>query len=168
MKTYLGIDPSSKCTGVCIIREDGTVLAAEAIMPLGSKAPLICRINDILRGFEDFLARNGKHLATCHGVAIEKPFSGALWMVHGCLATSAWNFTGVMPKPILVQSVKKFAGAPNKDDDNKTGLRKAVKKEFAFEHASHDVVDAFVLACIANSFDNADLYPRLVNKARVY
>jgi crossover junction endodeoxyribonuclease RuvC len=142
----MGIDPAM-ATGI-VVMDGEEVLFAEAAKTK-PKDGLMTRISSI-----KFVVMDCLHKYGVNEVAMETPYGGRnlqtyekLAMLGGVLRyhlfQSVTHTTLVTPTQL-----KKFAGAVG---SSKGAVAKAVEETYGFQHKSHDVMDAYVLARIAQA-----------------
>lgn len=144
---YVGIDPSATGTGLVVMDDVERVLIAEKVTgPKGSKR--IARASSIAEAVVRFV----KHLdpsntiVVIEGYAYGNKFSLATLVEVGTLIRywlQGAGFTVYEPAPT---AVKAFVGVKGSD---KKKMAKAVKEFYGYEHKSHDVIDAYVMARMA-------------------
>jgi crossover junction endodeoxyribonuclease RuvC len=147
---YVGIDPSTK-TGFVILQHGGEVEIAKEITSKVEKDP---------QRFMDLAVQIKKHLLETDVICIEG-FSygskgagvsvqyGIGWIIREELVRNGFTYHDVPPS-----SVKKFA--TGKGNAKKDAMVLPIYKKWGFEHKSDNVRDAFVLAQIANEFENTN------------
>lgn len=151
---FVGIDPSTK-TGFVALDKQGTVLWAKELTGMGSADPkrmrtLIHEVKDhVLPG--DYVCIEGFGFASQQAVQN----GGIGWGMRMML--DARGITYYEPAP---DQVKKFVGVSGwvgqkgnkrrlQDKEKKSAMKEAVLQHFGYEHSSHNVTDAYVLAQIA-------------------
>lgn len=149
--TYLGIDPSTTSTGFVMLRKDGLVVHAEAHKP--KKLTGIARAETHADALLQVLGKYGAPDV----VAIETPFTSRNPKTFALLVEVQTLLRYVLFKrkidTVLVQPtvLKKWVGVKAKKGAGKDPVRSAVKEMYGFGHAVDDVVDAYVLARIAQA-----------------
>jgi len=149
MSLVIGVDPSKTSTGIVVLNGD-EVVEARTLQPKKSQSDLDvaiwqqyhfgCFLNDFradtdLLLFEDYIYMGSKRLAAAVTIGT------ALRMIT--------KEIGVTFETVAVTQVKKFALAKGKRQ--KQDMKLAVYKRWGFEHDSDDVVDAYVIARIAQA-----------------
>lgn len=145
---FVGIDPSTK-TGFVALDEQSYVLRQKELTGVGDVDPyrmrtLIHEVKDHVRP-DDFVCIEGFGFASQQAVQN----GGIGWGMRMML--DARKIVYYEPAP---NQVKKFVGAAggkrgSTDKEKKAAMATAVKEHFGYEHTSHNVVDAYVLAQIA-------------------
>ena len=145
---FVGIDPSTK-TGFVALDEKGNVIRQKELTGVGDVDPyrmrtLIHEVKDHVRP-DDFVCIEGFGYASQQAVQN----GGIGWGMRMML--DARKISYYEPAP---NQVKKFVGASggtrgSTDKEKKAAMATAVKEHFGYEHPSHNVVDAYVLAQIA-------------------
>ena len=149
-RRYVGIDPSSK-TGFIILDKDGNVVVEEHIK--------IKHTDDPKRMIEIW-ERIKTHLLPDDLVAIEgfshnsigrsKDFQYGLgWYIRANLYLMGYDY--IKPSP---NQVKKFGCG--KGNAKKTELVEPVLNKWGYTHKVDDMIDAYIIARIAYSYDHLD------------
>ncbi|MGG4498008.1 hypothetical protein [Brevibacillus reuszeri] len=148
MMRFVGIDPSTK-TGFVALDEKGNVLRQKELTGIGDVDPyrmrtLIHEVKDHVRQ-DDVVCIEGFGFASQQAVQNGGIGWGMRMMLDVC------RIAYYEPAP---NQVKKFVGASGcnrgkTDKQKKDAIAAAVREHFGFEHSSHNVVDAYVLAQIA-------------------
>lgn len=158
---YIGIDPSLRSTGVCLIGDRGNYLRSWQLTTKNGSNSLPQDIGSIRRQLNNVAAylANGIDFANVECVAIEVPFVGnnkltahilsAVWgAIVGEVAFN-WN-----PKNIVSVHpgvLKKFTcGVVNAD---KARMKTFTENLWHFTHDCPDIIDAFALAQMARCCD---------------
>jgi crossover junction endodeoxyribonuclease RuvC len=154
MTRFLGIDPSTK-TGFVALDENGQVVRAKELTGVGKEDPrrMVTLINEIIA-----------HVKPDDIVCIEGfPFDTQRAMFAGGLHHGIRNelFKRKIPYyEVAPNAVKKFVNVSGwtgekgskvrlKDKEKKQAVMQATFEHFEFEHNSDNVVDAYILAKIA-------------------
>lgn len=146
---FLGIDPSTK-TGLAYI--DGKEISTTVIQHVGLKG--IARVRAIRQSFTSYMHAHNPSIVVIEGYAYANSFTLCTLVEIGCVFRLAMYETGV-PCYICPPSVlKKFA--TGKGVASKSEIAAAVKSRWGLENPSDDVVDAFVLAKIAEALASDD------------
>jgi crossover junction endodeoxyribonuclease RuvC len=151
---FVGIDPSTK-TGFVALDEHGTILKAKELTGVGDKDPkrmrtMIDEIMDHIR-MDDVIVIEGFGYASQQAVQN----GGIGWGIRMALDARKINYYEVAPN-----AVKKFVNVSgwtgekgNKQrltgPQKKKAIMKAVEEHFGFKHKSDNVVDAYIMAKIA-------------------
>ena len=154
MKTFVGIDPSTK-TGVVFLNEKGAAYyeqefllkngirsTARELQEYGNAIVKSIPPNAIIciEGFS--FSSKGKGVSTQYGVGFSIRFA---------LATRNMNYMEPTPS-----QVKKFASG--KGNTPKDGLVLPIFKQWGYEHGSDNVRDAYIMAQMAKaSYNHSDL-----------
>lgn len=163
---FVGIDPSTK-TGFVAVDENGQVLRAKELTGLGDKDPKRMRtlivevIQHIKKG--DLICIEGFGYASQQ--AIQN--GGIGWGIRMALEARGYSYYEVAPN-----ALKKFVDVTGwvgevgnkrrlKDKEKKHAVMDAVFNHYNFQHSSDNVVDAYILARIAQeiSAGNISLLP---------
>ncbi len=143
----LGLDISTTSTGLLLLSPTGNVIFAEAIVPdPGRKKKLTVIERGIIiaqRIAQIVQARDPDRIVIeDYGFASQSlaPQAEVKGIVLAVLHQMGRKWVLVSPN-----ALKKFAGGKQKED-----VRLEVYKRWGFEHASNDVVDAYVLARIGS------------------
>jgi Holliday junction resolvasome RuvABC endonuclease subunit len=168
-RVWLGIDPGLKTTGLAIVGDieekrvgrPRPTLAFSSVVKGNGETDRIQRTSDladdVVRGIERLL--NDTSAGRCISVrcAIEEPFigpnaRGALlsYGLYAVICDRLWRADCGSIVAVNPSSLKRFVGAKTKD----FVLRQAFRK-FGFAQASHDAVDALLLAMYAWSLGEA-------------
>jgi len=153
-----GVDPSIRGTGVVVLRA-GEVLEAETVQAAtpGSRCPRarLARAADLARRVVD-VAASARWPSTGLVAVEDYAFAGSRRLVDlvelGTLIRAEFDSIGVTWAAVGATQMKKFAtgrGRGGKDE-----VRVGVYKRWGFEHPSNDVVDAYVLARVAQAVDS--------------
>lgn len=142
---YIGIDPSTK-TGLVVLDKDGRVLTGQEVTTKGKDPKRMSDIVGCVAGGVNLFAKEapvkiaieGFGFATQQGIQL----GGYGWGIRCKLYEMGLQYIEVAPT-----ALKKFTGA--KGNAKKDIIRLEVYKRWGFEHASDNVVDAYVLAQIA-------------------
>lgn len=174
MTRYVGIDPATN-TGVVALDEKADVLVAESIRGIGKKEPGGISTEQLV-SLEDQLFRL---LATGDEIVLEDAAFGtqngvSTGMIHGGIRTMIHR-RGLIPNLVNPNWTKKYVGVSGwkgdkgskvrlKDKEKKEAVKVAVLEHFGFEHKSHDVVDAYIIARISLNLSlYRDLKPLIDN-----
>jgi len=153
---FVGIDPSTK-TGFVAIDENGQVVRAKELTGVGGEDPkrMVTLTDEVLAHIKpnDFICIEGfSYDSTGQGVDFQyglgHSIRNALFRRH------------IKPYIVAPNSVKKFVGVTGWEGEKgnkkrltgpqkKRAVMQAVYEHFGFEHKSDNVVDAYILARIA-------------------
>lgn len=151
---FVGIDPSTK-TGFVALDLTGNVLRAKELTGIGSVDPkrmrtLIHEVKEHVQA-DDFICIEGFGFASQQAVQN----GGIGWGIRMMLDSRGMKYYEPAPN-----QVKKFVAVSSwvgeignkrmlKDKEKKEAMKDAVKRIYGYEHSSHNVIDAYVLAQIA-------------------
>lgn len=155
---FVGIDPSTK-TGFVALDEDGQVLRAKELTGIGKEDPkrMATMIDEIMEHLQknDLIAIEGFGYASQQ--AIQN--GGIGWGIRMALLRRGYKYYEVAPN-----AVKKFVDVSGwvgekgskerlKGKEKKKAVMEAVKEMYGFENKSDNIVDAYIMACIAWEID---------------
>ncbi|MER2061471.1 MAG: hypothetical protein ABS894_00920 [Aerococcus urinaeequi] len=143
MSRSVGIDPSTK-TGLVII-ENGIVTHQKVLTGIGEEDPkrastLIDDLSDHIRSDDNITIESPSYNSTGQGVSVQY---GIAYMIRDMLYRRRIDYTDVAPSQLK--------GWVGKGNDGKPEVKANTKRIYGFEHKSGDVIDAFVLAKIAEA-----------------
>lgn len=147
----IGLDVSSTSTGVVVIDGNDKVLVADAWKPKSS----LCVIDRAIYMGEQLMSLLEQH-EIAHAVVEGYGFSSQSLAPQAetkGILKMVLRRMGVGWRNVAPTQLKKYVGGQQKED-----VKLAVFKRWGFEHKSNDVVDAYVLARIAQAL----VYPGLV------
>lgn len=151
---FIGIDPSTK-TGFVALDESGQVLRAKELTGVGKEDPkrMVTLIDEVITHVKpnDIICIEGFPYSTQRAM-----FAGGL---HHGIRNELYK-RGLSYYEVAPNAVKKFVNETGwvgekgsmvrlKDKEKKKAVMKAVYEHFLFEHKSDNVVDAYILARIA-------------------
>jgi crossover junction endodeoxyribonuclease RuvC len=156
---FVGLDPATT-TGFVALDEQGKVLIAESIKGKGTKVKggitteqLVSLENQIYRLLQtgDEIAMEDTAFGTQNGITTG--------MIHGGIRSMIYR-KKLVPNMVNPTATKKYVNVTGWKGENgkkvrltakekKDAVKTAVYEHFGFEHKSHDVIDAYVMAQIA-------------------
>ncbi|UED70759.1 hypothetical protein [Brevibacillus sp. HD3.3A] len=145
---FVGIDPSTK-TGFVALDEQGNVLRQKELTGVGDIDPY--RMRTLIHEVKDHVQKGDLVCIEGFGFASQQAvqLGGIGWGMRMMLEARGISYYEPAPN-----QVKKFVGASGgkrgrTEKEKKAAMIAAVTEHFGFEHASHNVVDAYILAQIA-------------------
>lgn len=142
-KTVLCIDPSSKCSGIAVVKDGAVVYTATASDLTGNYNT----IQELIKKYQPEL------------ILKESPFCGInkktyrkLCAIHGVieLLANVYNIPCIEYTP---SAGKKIAGTSTKDKNSKNIVNKYVNQYFNTNISSLDITDALVLYLVWRSYN---------------
>lgn len=170
---YLGIDASLTSTGIVVLDENSEVMIERALdynvaHELPKKTPLTAEIevmdwqmNEFENIISDIVIRKNMPITVA---AIETPFSGFNQKVFAQLAglgmmmrRELW-LRNVPTVLIIPTQLKKWVGvSPKAKGSTKSKVKKGTQDIYGYTHSCSDIVDAYVMAKIAQARKNQTL-----------
>lgn len=149
---FVGVDPSTSGTGLCIFDSDGSLIEAVSLKAIKNN-------DDDPKRFRDLANRLRKHMNPSTDIVMIEGFSynsvgrgvsvtyGVGWLIRDMLNEHGFRWLDIPPK-----TLKKFISGNG--NANKKMLEAPTKEKWGFESKSNDIIDAYGLAKIAYSMYN--------------
>jgi crossover junction endodeoxyribonuclease RuvC len=151
---FVGIDPSTK-TGFVAIDESGDVVRAKELTGIGDVDPkrIVTLTDEIMAHIQP------GDIICIEGVPFDTQRAAQAGWIHGSIRNALFR-RGITYHEVAPNAVKKFVNVSGwigekgskerlKGPAKKKAVMKAVEEHFGFTHKSDNVVDAYIIARIA-------------------